>query len=109
MKATKKKICPIAAVANIVGDYCTVLIIRDLTSGEKRFKELELSLVGVSTRTLAKKLKVLEEHGMIARDEYKEKPPRVEYSLTKKGRQLESITRAMKMYGEKYLAESEKK
>jgi DNA-binding HxlR family transcriptional regulator len=103
-KAVKEKICPIAQVADIVGDYYTVLLIRDLIGGTKRFKELELSLTGISTRTLAKKLKVLEEHDMVRRDEYKEKPPRVEYSLTGKGRQLGSITKAMKVYGEKYLA-----
>ena len=44
MKRTKEKLCPIARVADIVGDYCTVLIIRDLVGGTKRFKELELSL-----------------------------------------------------------------
>lgn len=106
MRDAKTKTCPIAEVAAIVGDYCTVLIIRDLTGGRKRFKELELSLTGISTRTLAKKLKILEGHGMVMRDVYKEKPPRVEYSLTKKGRQLESITRAMKVYGEKYFTKN---
>jgi len=100
----EKKICPIARVADIVGDYCTVLVVRDLMGGTKRFKDLQRSLGGVSTRTLVKKLKILEDHGMIRRDEYKEKPPRVEYSLTEKGRRLGSITRAMKAYGERYLA-----
>jgi DNA-binding HxlR family transcriptional regulator len=105
MRRIKEKLCPVARVADIVGDFYTVLIIRDLVGGTKRFKDLELSLVGISTRTLVKKLKILEEHDMVKRSVYKEKPPRVEYSLTKKGRQLGSITKAMKVYGEKYLAE----
>lgn len=100
-----KRTCPIAQVADIVGDYCTVLIIRDLVGGAKRFGELERSLAGVSTRTLVKKLKILEGHGMVRREEFRERPPRVEYSLTGKGRQLSSITKAMKAYGERYLAE----
>jgi DNA-binding HxlR family transcriptional regulator len=103
MMKNVKKTCPIARVADIVGDHCTVLIVRDLVGGTKRFKELAVSLTGISTRTLSKKLKVLEDHDMIRRDEYKEKPPRVEYSLTRKGRQLGSITKAMKVYGERYL------
>lgn len=99
-------VCPIARVAALVGDYCTVLIVRDLVNGTKRFRQLEESLAGVSTRTLSKKLKVLEEHGMVRRKEYRERPPRVEYSLTVKGRQLGSITRAMKVYGERYMKRS---
>ncbi len=90
-------------MADLLGDTCTVLIIRDLLEGKKRFGELEHSLAGVSTRTLAKKLRILEAHGMLRREEYREKPPRVEYALTEKGRKLGSITKAMKAYGERYL------
>jgi DNA-binding HxlR family transcriptional regulator len=98
-----QRTCPVARVAAIIGDYCTVLLVRDLVSGPKRFKDLQASLCDTSSRTLTKKLKVLLAEGMVARTEFKEKPPRVQYSLTKKGRQLEKITRAMRIYGEKYM------
>lgn len=96
--------CPIAMVVDIIGDSCTMLIVRDLLSGPKRFGELKSSLSDVSSRTLTNKLKMLESCGMIARKEFSEKPPRVEYALTKKGKDLGPIKNAIKKYGEKHLS-----
>lgn len=96
-------VCPIAKTANLVGDSCVLIIVRDLLTGTKRFGDLEKSLAGVSTRTLTKKLELLVEKDIIERREIIGKPPRVEYSLTKKGHGLHSIAEAMKEYGEKYL------
>lgn len=81
----------------LIGDHSTVLIVRDLLTGPKRFKDLEGSL-GISTRTLTIKLKNLEKEGIIVRDEG--------YSLTKKGRGLESITKAMRQYAQRYYPHS---
>ena len=97
-----KTTCPISRVTELVGDHSTLLIVRDLLVSPRRFKDLQDSL-GISTRTLCNKLKSLEQADMITRQEFSEKPPRVEYSLTPKGRGLASITEAMKQYGEKYL------
>jgi DNA-binding HxlR family transcriptional regulator len=97
------KDCPIAKTANLVGDSCTLVIVRDLLSGPKRFGELEKSLQGVSTRTLTKKLGILVAENLIDRKEYIGKPPHVEYSLTKKGEGLHDLTEAMRVYGEKHL------
>ena len=95
--------CPFAKTANIIGDSVVLLIVRDLFSGPKRFGDLEASLAGVSTRTLADKLKMLEEEGLATRDEFVGKPPRVEYTLTRKGSGLKKIYDAMVSYGEKHL------
>ncbi len=95
--------CPIAKVADLIGDTVTLLIVRDLLSGPKRFGDLESSLAGVSSRTLTKRLKMLEGCGLIVRHEFAERPPRVEYALTKKGRGLGRVANAMKEYGETYL------
>lgn len=95
--------CPIAKTADLIGDSFVLLIVRDLLKGPKRFGELEFSLSGISTRTLSKKLKMLEEKGIIEREEFIEKPPRVEYSLSEKGRALNSLIKTMLKYGEKYL------
>ena len=101
---TKKLcICPIGKVAHIIGDSTALIIVRDLFDSPKRFGDLVTSLSGVSTRTLTKKLKILEESGMITRTVISKKPPHVEYSLTKKGQGLKPIEEAMRKYGEKYL------
>ena len=96
------KECPIARTANLIGDTWSLLIIRDLFSGPKRFGELASSLAGVSSRTLTKKLQLLETNGIITRQEYTEKPPRVEYTLTTKGLELNSLIDTLKTFGEKY-------
>lgn len=99
----KPAACPLTRVTDILGDHCSLLIIRDLLEGPRRFKDLTVSLPTVSTRTLTIKLKMLEEAGLLIRESFSEKPPRVEYSLTKEGRGLKGVIDAMMRYGEKYL------
>jgi DNA-binding HxlR family transcriptional regulator len=102
----EKKICgscPLAKTANLMGDTFTLLIIRDLLSKPKRFGDLEVSLPGVSSRTITKKLQFLESKGLVSRQAFNEKPPRVQYSLTKNGKALHKIIESMRTYGEKYL------
>ena len=96
-------ICPIARVAELLGDPCTLLIVRDLLSGTKRFKDFEQSLSPMSSRTIAKKLKILEEKSIITRTAFKERPPRVEYALTKEGKHLSALINDMRLFGEKFL------
>ncbi|MBU6141713.1 helix-turn-helix transcriptional regulator [Patescibacteria group bacterium] len=103
MRTAHARTCPIAKVADLIGDTAMLLIVRDLLSGPKRFGDLEGSLFGVSTRTLTKRLKALEECGLVKRAMFAERPPRVEYTLTKKGRGLGAIARAMREYGEAHL------
>lgn len=92
-----------AQAAAILGDLWTILIVRDLIAGPKRFGDLSTSLDGISSRTLTKKLKGLEEQDIIERNTFNEYPPRVEYRVTKKGKKLGDITEAMRKYGEKWL------
>lgn len=99
-------ICPVARVAELLGDPCTLLIIRDLLTGSKRFKDIEASLSPISSRTITNKLKLLEEKRLISRTEFKEKPPRVEYTLTKEGQKLHDLIEEMRKYGKKTLHDS---
>lgn len=92
-------------MTSLIGDHCTVLIVRDLLTGPKRFKDLEESL-DISTRTLTIKLQNLEKEGMVTKKRFDEVPPRVEYSLTKKGKGLEAITKAMRQYAQRYYPHS---
>jgi DNA-binding HxlR family transcriptional regulator len=81
----------------------TLLVLRDLAGGTCRFGELQRSLEGISPRTLSQRLRALEEEGVLERAEYAEMPPRVEYSLTRKGEALLPIVEAMRAYGESWL------
>jgi DNA-binding HxlR family transcriptional regulator len=96
-------VCPVAKTAEIISGKWTLLIIRDLTTGTKRFSELERSLVGISPKTLSERLTSLENDGVLERRAYAEVPPKVEYSLTEKGQALVEVIEAMRGYGKRWL------
>ena len=73
-----------------------------MLTGTKRYNELTRNVAGISAKVMTENLRELEEDGVIARKVYPEVPPRVEYSLSEKGRDLEGIINAMKEYGLKY-------
>src|SRR3954463_11846198 len=95
--------CPVTACADILSGKWTILLVRDLADGRTRFCELERSLEGISPRTLSLRLRALEENGIIERRTFPEVPPRVEYSLTEKGRALAPIIESMRVYGAEWL------
>jgi DNA-binding HxlR family transcriptional regulator len=80
-----------------------MLVIRDLADGRSRFCELERSLEGISPRTLSLRLRSLEEEGIVERHTFPEVPPRVEYSLTRKGLALLPLIEDMRTYGREWL------
>lgn len=94
--------CPMAAASEIIGDIWTLLIIRDLLKGPKRFNELLESLKGISSSTLAQRLKLLESENILTRVSFPEIPPHVEYSLTQKGKDLYPIVTAITKFGNRY-------
>lgn len=102
-KAQDRVICPVARTAEIISGKWTLLIIRDLTYGTKRFSELERSLEGISPKTLSERLSALEREGVLSRRTYAEVPPKVEYSLTPKGHALAGVIDAMRSYGNDWL------
>ncbi len=95
--------CPVAQVADLVGDSVSLLIMRDLLVKSRRFGDFELSLQGISTRTLTKKLRMLEKEGLISRANGKKHIPRTDYRLTPKGAALRPVVDAMRAYGKKHL------
>jgi len=97
--------CPVARSLDIIGERWTMLILRDLLlGGPCRFQDFERSLGGISPNTLSARLKQLEEHGIIERRFYEQHPPRAEYLLTEKGRQLGPVLKALFEWGRKYTA-----
>lgn len=97
--------CPVLATARIVSGKWTLLLLRDLAAGRRRFGELQRSMAGISPRTLSQRLRALEEQGIVTRTSYAEMPPRVEYHLTPRGEALTPIIDEMRHYGERWLAE----
>jgi len=92
----------IASAMEIIGSKWTALILRDLSSGPKRFGELEKSVGSINPRTLSQRLDDLEKHGIATKQAYAETPPRIEYTLTQKGEDLLPVVRAMSTWGDKY-------
>ena len=95
--------CPVARTAQLIGNKWTPLIVRDLAVGQRRFSELERSLVGISPKTLSERLKRLEEAHVVERQCFAEVPPRVEYSLTEKGFALLPVIEQMRCFGSRWL------
>lgn len=94
--------CPIARTLDILGDRWTILVLRDLVLGRSKFKDFLDSLRGISPNLLAQRLKRLEERGIVERVFYSDHPPRAEYCLTEKGKELVPVLRAMAEWGYKY-------
>ncbi len=98
--------CPVACALEVVGDRWTLLIIRDLLAGKKRYGEFLTSPEKIPTNILAERLRRLEREGLIARVPYSERPPRFEYHLTQKGRELGRAVDALATWGLKHLPDT---
>ncbi len=103
MSAISNARCPVCRTSEIISGKWTLLVIRDLADGSRRFCELERSLEGISPRTLSLRLRALEEQGIVKRHTYPEVPPRVEYALTEKGEALVPLIEDMRTYGRRWL------
>lgn len=94
--------CTVERALAVIEGKWTTLILRDLLSGTRRFGELRSSLSGISPKTLTDRLRDLEAQGVLTRQVFPEIPPRVEYTLTDKGRALGSVVRALAEWGAKW-------
>jgi DNA-binding HxlR family transcriptional regulator len=91
--------CVVERTLEVIGGKWTTLILRDLLRGTRRFGQLRSSLGAVSPKTLTDRLRFLESRGIVERMVYAEIPPRVEYTLTARGRELGAIIDAMAAWG----------
>jgi DNA-binding HxlR family transcriptional regulator len=82
-----------------VGDKWTLLIVRDLLSGPRRFVELQRVLPGISTEQLRSRLNRMVADGMLTRKRYREVPPRVDYELTERSRELAPVLGQLARWG----------
>jgi DNA-binding HxlR family transcriptional regulator len=95
--------CPVAKSLELVGERWTLLIVRDLLDGPRRFQDFHASLPGIAPALLSERLKLMEEHGLCARRFYSEHPPRAEYVLTDKGRELGFVIGALATWGSRHV------
>lgn len=91
--------CPVAATLDVLGDKWTLLVIRDLYAGKKRYRELAASPEGIATNILASRLKQLQASGLVASKSSPQRAGSLEYSLTERGRSLLPVLRAMRDWG----------
>jgi DNA-binding HxlR family transcriptional regulator len=91
--------CGIAHTQSVMSGKWTMLIVRELLRGARRFTEIRTGIGTVNPKPLTESLRLLEEHGMITRQAYAEVPPRVEYELTERGRSLAPVLAAMAQWG----------
>lgn len=87
--------CPVTRTLAFVGSKWTPLVIFHLNAGPRRYGELQHALPGISPKTLADRLQALEEQGLVTRTVHPDKPPRVEYALTDRGRELGQLLDAI--------------
>jgi len=102
MPVRNPKFCPVTRALDIIGDSWTILILRDLfLDGPRKFQDFQESLAGAGLNTLSARLKKLEERGIVERRFYEQHPPRAEYVLTDKGRELGPVMKALREWGNK--------
>jgi len=97
----REQMC-VATAAAIVSSKWTPQLIYALSNGVERFGELQKEAGGINPRTLSARLDELEQQGIVIKKSFNEVPPRVEYSLTPKGRDLLPILECMVEWGDKY-------
>lgn len=92
----------VARAAQIISSKWTPQLIFAMANGVQRFGELQREVGGINPRTLSARLDELEQAGIVAKTAFAEMPPRIEYTLTEKGRDLFPILEQMVEWGNKY-------
>ncbi len=95
--------CSVARTLEVVGEWWTMLVIREAFNGVRRFDEFQGRL-GIARNVLAARLQSLVDNGVLERRQYQDRPPRCEYRLTEKGRDLYPVLVSMLTWGDRWTA-----
>jgi DNA-binding HxlR family transcriptional regulator len=98
-----RSVCPLATALDVVGDKWSLLLIRDMCRGKKRYSDFSASPEGIPTNILANRLKRLETTGLIKKNPYQNKPLRYEYALTVKGANLLPVLQQLAIWAHKFV------
>jgi DNA-binding HxlR family transcriptional regulator len=102
-KSFSNMTCPIARSLERVGEWWSILILRDALAGLSRFDEFQSSL-GIAPNMLTRRLSDLVESGLLERRLYQDRPPRHDYVLTERGRDFRSVNQALLAWGNRHFA-----
>lgn len=102
-KVSEYGICPFATTQKVLTGKWGLVIIYQLSTGKKRFNELQRLIPGITQTMLTRHLRQLEEDRIISRTVYAEVPPCVEYSLTEMGEKFRSVLDAVEAWGLEYI------
>ena len=102
-KSFDEMTCPIARSLERVGEWWSILILRDAFRGLTRFEEFQRNL-GIAPNMLSRRLAALVEAGMLERRRYSTRPPRDEYVLTERGRDFQGVLLALMAFGNRHFA-----
>ncbi|QRM53873.1 helix-turn-helix domain-containing protein [Sinorhizobium sp. BG8] len=103
-KSFEDMVCPIARSLDKVGEWWSILILRDVFFGRSRFDELQKSL-GIAPNILTTRLRRLVSEGLLEKRAYQDRPVRHEYVLTEQGRDLQPVLLALAEFGNRHLAD----
>ncbi len=96
-------LCSVSGMFNRLSARWTLAVLRQIEIGKvRRFHELMKELEGISARTLSKRLSEMEKMGVLVREKFNEVPPRIEYSLTSKGKKLVSSFKNLEHWAEEF-------
>lgn len=104
-KVSEYGICPFATTQKVLTGKWALVIIYQLSTGTKRFNELQRLIPGITQTILTRHLRQLEHDKIISRTVYAEVPPRVEYSLTDLGKSFQVVLDAVEIWGQNYIKE----
>ncbi|MCL2582917.1 MAG: helix-turn-helix transcriptional regulator [Streptosporangiales bacterium] len=97
--------CSVAAALNLVGEKWSLLAVREIGFGNRRFDQIARN-TGAPRDRLTARLRTLESAGVIERRQYSQRPPRYEYQLTEAGRELRTVLQALRAWGDKWAVSS---
>jgi DNA-binding HxlR family transcriptional regulator len=98
--------CPIATTLDLLGDRWTLVIVRDMAIGKKRYGDFLKSPERIPTNVLADRLQRLEEFCLVERSRYQEKPVRLEYRLTRRGAELLPVLQEICRWANRHLPDT---
>ena len=96
--------CPYVTAQKVFSGKWSVLIIYHLSASTLRYGELQRKMGKLTSATLTKQLRMLEDYGLVSRHVYSEVPPKVEYSLTELGKEFQPVLDQFRIWGDKYIS-----
>jgi DNA-binding HxlR family transcriptional regulator len=105
-KLDARSACPLSCSLEVIGDRWTMLVLRDLLIGKKRFNEFLESPEKISTNILTDRLARMEQTGLVKARLYSERPRRFEYTLTRKGEGLLPVMQELCRWGNQFLPDT---